>query len=599
MKKNNKKNKADDYVISDPNIKIWESNILASAPTKTILHTNVLKLYLWSVYESIKYCETNKTNLDVNIDKKIIEINYPISKFAEFFKIKKSNIFPFLKEWGLQIQEYKYFLIDEVSEELAGFTVFPYFHYKTESGKLTLHLNRVLNKHFLGLKTHKTTIELDILRHFSNPRFIKMLEYFRAKVFQGQINRIVQIKVDDLKKLLVVSEDKYKYFKQFRQWVLTPILKDFKKFKAMDVEMETVRTGRYITSCRFKVSNYGNHINEVNSDKQACLHEAFVQKDGKYGIFNVCLNKECNKTWKADSNKIQQKEDELAIVENNNIGVNNQNKKDNYFDRTLNVLFNSNENNSGIELGFEKLDNLLGGFKAKSINVVAGDTGCGKSAFLLNILKNLQFEINEINTLEISLEMDEKDLLQRSYCNIFGIKMDEWSSLKKEDFVNYILQLKAKRLNKRETVAQGGMTIEVIANFIRDYVKTNNLHVVVIDHLRNIKASYASENEFSTLNKSMKQLQNLAKELDIIFIVVSQVNRASMQNVEQNKKARLTINSLFGSSIINQLADTILLMHKSKTDKNVVEIEVAKNRHGKNGTVEFVFNKDLMRFREK
>lgn len=90
-KKRKKKVNPDDYIIKDSSIKIWESNTLAVAPTESILHPNVLKLFMWTMYETIKFYNRNLKNKNLS-DGETVEIDYSINDFARFFGIQKSNI---------------------------------------------------------------------------------------------------------------------------------------------------------------------------------------------------------------------------------------------------------------------------------------------------------------------------------------------------------------------------------------------------------------------------------------------------------------------------------------------------------------------------
>lgn len=450
--------------------------------------------------------------------------------------------------------------MDENTSKLEGVVIFPYFLYDHKTGNFLVHLNTKINKHLFNLKAHKTSLELDILRQFNNPRFIKMCEYFKAKVYEGQKNRIVNITLENLKKLLVVSDEKYQRFNDFKIRILAPILKDFKKYKPMDVKMETVRTGRFITSCRFTVSNYGVNGNFVKPETGFDKQIVDITKN------NVQVNVPTKKS------NVNITNEPIDIYEG--------------FENIFNEQHNKS-NNKSIQSGFQKLDVLNGGFKRGSINIIASDTGVGKTCFLSNILQNIKFSQQKINSLMISLEMKTSDLLMRNITSLLKINADQISNLDPSELKTKLQKI-VQTTNQSYIQYHGGSTLKTIVKTIKQCHNNNDVSLIAIDYLQQIEVENNRLAEHEKFKKIVQTLQQVANELKITIIAISQVNRETMKNVEKRQN-NITKNSLYGSSSLNQASDLILILHEMFN--NTVCVEVAKNRHGQTGKVDFMFRK--------
>ena len=96
------------------------------------------------------------------------------------------------------------------------------------------------------------------------------------------------------------------------------------------------------------------------------------------------------------------------------------------------------------------------------------------------------------------------------------------------------------------------------------------------------------EQEFSEISSILK---NLARELDITIILLTQLSRA----VEARNNHRPKLSDIRESGAIEQDADIVIFLYRDEyynqdtTDKNLAEAIVAKNRYGLNETVKFKF----------
>jgi replicative DNA helicase len=113
-------------------------------------------------------------------------------------------------------------------------------------------------------------------------------------------------------------------------------------------------------------------------------------------------------------------------------------------------------------------------------------------------------------------------------------------------------------------------------------------------------AATIREQEISKLSFGLK---NMAKEFNIPFVVMSQLNRA----LEQRPDKRPMLSDLRESGSLEQDADKVIFLHRpaffnidyfedGSPTKNVAEVIVAKNRGGDVGTVRLMFDGHKTKF---
>jgi len=129
-----------------------------------------------------------------------------------------------------------------------------------------------------------------------------------------------------------------------------------------------------------------------------------------------------------------------------------------------------------------------------------------------------------------------------------------------------------------------------------------NLGIIFIDYMQLIEGHKSSGdiNRVQEISEISRSLKNLARELNVPVVAMSQLSRA----VEHRPDKRPQLSDLRESGGIEQDADVVAFIYREdyyddKTDKKgITEILIRKHRNGPIGNIELFFNAEQMRFRD-
>lgn len=255
----------------------------------------------------------------------------------------------------------------------------------------------------------------------------------------------------------------------------------------------------------------------------------------------------------------------------------------------------------GVSCGFYDLDAMTQGFQRSDLIIAAARPSMGKTAFCLNIARNIA-AFHKFPVAVFSLEMSKEQLVYRllsSEAQIESgrmrsgrISQNEWEPLGHaisalsqmpifmDDTPNIsVTEMRSKV--RRLQAEQGGA-----------------LGLVVIDYLQLMDGS-GSENRVQELSRMTRGLKAMARELNVPVIALSQLSRG----VESRTNKRPMMSDLRESGSIEQDADLIIMLYRDEyynpdtPDRGVAEIIVAKHRNGPVGTVKLLFEPQFTRFR--
>jgi len=206
-----------------------------------------------------------------------------------------------------------------------------------------------------------------------------------------------------------------------------------------------------------------------------------------------------------------------------------------YFDDPKSRLMALKNNNGQNSTGWPALDRLLyGGFNRGELQIFAGGSGSGKSLFMQNLAVN--WVQAGLNGCYISLELSE---------GLCSMRIDSMltNTASKEIFKDIdTVEMKVKMIAKKAGALQiKYMPAQSTVNDIRAYLKelqvktgkrVDFLCVDYLDLLMPVSAKVSPNDLFVKDKYVSEELRNLAKELNILFVTASQLNRAAVEEVE-------------------------------------------------------------------
>lgn len=262
---------------------------------------------------------------------------------------------------------------------------------------------------------------------------------------------------------------------------------------------------------------------------------------------------------------------------------------------------------SGLESGYHALDKLTSGWQSSDLIIIAARPAMGKTAFVLSMAKNMAVNYNTPVAI-FSLEMSNIQLVNRlisNACEIEGekIKSGRLTPMEWDQLMSRVKHLYSAPLFIDDTPS---LSIFELRTKARRLVREHNVKFIIIDYLQLMNASGmkfgSREQEVSMISRSLKQL---AKELNIPIVALSQLNR-SVESRADGKRPQLS--DLRESGAIEQDADIVCFIHRpeyylrSDQDANgndirgLAEFIVAKHRSGSVDDVKMRFVARYARF---
>jgi replicative DNA helicase len=264
---------------------------------------------------------------------------------------------------------------------------------------------------------------------------------------------------------------------------------------------------------------------------------------------------------------------------------------------------------TGVPTGLTRVDKLTNGWQKSDLIIVAGRPGMGKTALALSML--VEPSINQkIPTAIFSLEMSRKQLASRLNSINSGINVGKVvkGQLNYDEITH--MELKNRSLYDSPLYIDDspGLTIMGFKSKARKLVREKGVQLIVIDYLQLMKAGFRTDSREQEIAEISKSLKEIAKELDIPIIALSQLSRS----VEQRGGSKVPmLSDLRESGQIEQDADMIVFcyrpeyygfedyewgIHQLSTEGLFVFI-VAKHRNGGLGEIplEFVHEQTWIR----
>lgn len=263
---------------------------------------------------------------------------------------------------------------------------------------------------------------------------------------------------------------------------------------------------------------------------------------------------------------------------------------------------------SGLETGFEKLDEMTSGWQSSDLVIIAARPGMGKTAFVLSMSLNMAIDFNYPVAL-FSLEMSSVQLITRMISNQTQLDSTKLRTGDLESYEWEQLNTKVTALSEAPIYIDDTPSISIfdLRAKARRLKSQHDVKIIIIDYLQLMTAGGNNkgnrEQEISTISRNLKAL---AKELDIPVVALSQLSRAV--EVREGDKRPL-LSDLRESGAIEQDADIVSFLYRpeyykidewddkdNSPTKGEAELIIAKHRNGGLGNVRLRFVGQITKF---
>ncbi len=240
-----------------------------------------------------------------------------------------------------------------------------------------------------------------------------------------------------------------------------------------------------------------------------------------------------------------------------------------------------------IPTGFADLDRKLrGGLRPRKYIILGAGTSIGKTALVSNIATNIA---RQAHVLIFSLEMGAADCFERYIPSIVRIPLVEMKSRVESGDTGTLPERIHAMAGRQLSINDADRSLAAIQAQTRRSVHKCGTKLVIVDYLQLVvgNRNLPRLEQVAAISRS---LQELAAELEITVLALSQVRRGAGEDGE-----RLVLRDLKESGSIENDADVVLLLNRER-DGNQAILEVAKHRSGELGLIELDWNGDLCLF---
>jgi replicative DNA helicase len=257
---------------------------------------------------------------------------------------------------------------------------------------------------------------------------------------------------------------------------------------------------------------------------------------------------------------------------------------------------------TGIPFGIREIDEMIGGLLSGDMVILAARPGVGKSTWVQNVAQYLcAHEDYKSNVVIFSLEMKAKQIVARIFASEARVPFTRFRSSHFEDTEWPKLALAAgnmSRWNLNIEDKAGITTTDMRSALYRVTAEKGKPDLVILDYLQLLRPVTPTGKRTDDVTQISQDLKNLAMDLDVPLLVVSQLNR----NLEARPDKRPQLSDLRASGSIEQDADIVCFIyredyHDRSAKQGPCEFIISKQRMGPTGTVRMNFDIEEARFR--
>ena len=280
----------------------------------------------------------------------------------------------------------------------------------------------------------------------------------------------------------------------------------------------------------------------------------------------------------------------------------------------LGELITSHRTITGLPTGFAALDDLTGGLHPSDFIILAARPSMGKTALALNIAQNVALRGAKEGEAPkrvayFSLEMSGEQLAQRMICAeadadirlLRSGETDNDTPINENSLLDRLWEASARLAEADIQIdATPGLSVMDVRSRARQLKATVGLDLIVIDYLQLMQGRrHGSDNRQHEVTEISRGLKDLARELDVPVLALSQLSRS----VELRQSKQPMLSDLRESGSLEQDADIVMFLYREDyykgadaTPSHITDLIVSKHRNGPTGKVTLFFKDDCTKF---
>ncbi|MFA4926243.1 MAG: replicative DNA helicase [Candidatus Aminicenantales bacterium] len=268
---------------------------------------------------------------------------------------------------------------------------------------------------------------------------------------------------------------------------------------------------------------------------------------------------------------------------------------------TIRQLADRKEAVTGVPSGFIDLDTLTAGFHPSEFIVVAARPSMGKTALALNMTQYIGLQ-TDYQAGFFSIEMSKEQVAMRLLCAEAQVNLRKARSGSISDREFERLRLAGETLSQARIYIDesAALTVMEMKAKCRRLKLEGHLDIVFVDYIQLMRTGGRFENRNQEMSFISRSLKEMAKELQIPVVGISQLSRAPEK---LRKEPKPVLSDLRESGAIEQDADVVIFIYRhdyyhpdDEAVKGIAEVNVAKQRNGPLGMASLVFLQEYARF---
>lgn len=258
----------------------------------------------------------------------------------------------------------------------------------------------------------------------------------------------------------------------------------------------------------------------------------------------------------------------------------------------------------GVPTGYPDLDNILAGFQKSDLIILAARPSIGKTTLALDLARQIATR-QKVPVGIFSLEMSSDQLIDRmlaaeSDVDLWRLRTGRLKTGENDNDFQKIGQAMGVLSEAQIFIDDAGSAnVMEMRTMARRLQAEHKVGLIIIDYLQLMEGRKSGDNRVNEISEISRALKQLARELNIPILALSQLSRA----VESRSPQIPKLSDLRESGSIEQDADVVLFLYREDREKpdtpnkNIVEVHIAKHRNGPVGRISLYFKESSTTFK--